>query len=38
MKATIKQEDQEDNDMRIVVFLVEKNCEDNMSTRRKVGR
>jgi hypothetical protein len=30
MKATIKQVDMEDDDMLVVIFLVERNCEDNM--------
>jgi hypothetical protein len=38
VRATTKQEDQEDDDMRIIVFLIERNCEDKMSTRRKAGR
>jgi hypothetical protein len=37
MRATSKQEDQEDDDVCIVVFLVEKSCEDILA-KRKPGR
>jgi hypothetical protein len=37
VRATLKQEDQEDDDVCIIVFLVEKSCEDILA-RRKPGR
>ncbi len=36
MKTPAKQEDhQEDNDARVVIFLIEKTCEDTNKARRR---
>jgi len=33
-----QEDDQKDDNMRVVIFLVEKSCEDNNKVRRRVGK
>jgi hypothetical protein len=35
MRATSKQKDHEDDNACIIIFMVEKNCDDYNSTRRR---
>jgi len=38
MRATSKQKDHEDDNACIIIFMVEKNCDDYNSTRRRLIR